>query len=168
MDMLPLLEALNRLSDYYTTSSCSGRIQVYEAVLPGLKFDLKTIAKWHRAVEPGEIVAAIEAVKPRNAWLAVLPPILHVTCRSLDAANRLLHLARESSFKHSGLLVAKGDRFVVELTATERMESPLVVDGTLVFKPEILEKVVERANMLLKRSKHKISVLAYRLSGQTC
>jgi len=35
------------MDGYYTTSSCSGRVQVYASRLPGMKFDMVTLGKWH-------------------------------------------------------------------------------------------------------------------------
>ncbi len=155
LDIYPLLVVINSFDEYYTTSSCSGRIQLYEATLPGLKFRLKLLGKWHHQVDLKTIVETIEKNKPSNLWFAVLPPILHVIAKTLNDANVLLHFAREAGFKHSGILSAKPERIVVELTSTERMEVPLILNNEWIIRKEMLPKLVEKANELLAVSKAK-------------
>ena len=62
-DIVDLLELLNSKLEYYTTSSCSGRIQVKACRLPGDKFEMIVVAKWHRPVEAWEVEAS------KGEWL---------------------------------------------------------------------------------------------------
>lgn len=156
LDILPLLRLINSLDEYYTTSSCSGRIQIYEAKLPGLKFSIKMLGKWHSQVSADTIIKIIEEKKPKNLWFAVLPPILHVMAKTIDDANKLLHLAREAGFKHSGILSIKPERIIIELTSTERMELPLIINGEWIIRKEMIPKLVDKANELLTITKSKI------------
>jgi len=158
-DIYPLLKAINSMDSYYTTSSCSGRIQVYASRIPGRKFKIKTIGKWHQPISLDELVRVLEKCHYKDIWLAVLPPILHVVAKNVKEANRLLHLAREAGFKHSGILSVKDERVVVEITSSERIETPLKMEGKWIFDHESLSKLIERANELLSITKKKINKL---------
>lgn len=158
-DLVGLLSLINSIDCYYTTSSCSGRIQISACRLPGDKFSLITLAKWHRPVIPDEILRVIEASDEGNIWFSVQPPIFHVVCRSLRDAERLLVLIRNNGFKHSGIQGINYSRVVVEVSSTERMEVPLRLGGVDIVRPEALPSLVEAANELLLRSKKRISKL---------
>lgn len=156
-DIYQLLEAINSKDDYYTTSSCSGRIQVYASRIPGKKFEIKTIGKWHRPISLDELSKALRNCPYEDIWLTVLPPILHVVARDVKRANRLLHLAREAGFKHSGILSVKNERVIMELTSSERIETPLRMKGKWIFDDENLLELIKRANELLLVAKRKIN-----------
>ncbi len=158
-DIVPLLRAINALDDYYTTSSCSGRIQVVAAEFPGDKWNMVTLAKWHRPVEPEEVVTVVRHVDYPNLWFSMQPPILHVICRTPAAAIRLVKLARASGFKRAGLQGARKNRYPVEIMGTERIETPLRLSGVWVVREEALPLLVRAANMLLVRSKERIERL---------
>jgi len=156
-DILELLDAINSLEYAFTTSSCSGRIQIYEAREPGDKFGLRTLVKWHNSIEYPQLEPILE--EGLNLWLAVLPPILHINTCSLRAAYHVLGLLKESGFKRAGIISVSRDGVVIEALGTERMEMPLKLEGRLVVKKELLPLIVERANSLLMRSKVRISKL---------
>jgi len=158
-DIYQLLELINSREDYYTTSSCSGRIQVYASRIPGKKFEMKTVGKWHRPISLDELLGVLKDCPHEDIWLAVLPPILHVVARDVGKANKLLHLAREAGFKHSGILSVKDERVIVELTSSERIETPLRMKGVWVFSDENLLELIKRANEMLLIAKRKIRKL---------
>ncbi len=164
-DIVDLLELLNSKPEYYTTSSCSGRIQVKACRLPGDKFEMVVVAKWHRPVEAWEVEAVLNFSDEPDIWLSVQPPILHVACRDLSSALRLLALARNAGFKHSGIQGVREDRVMVEITASERMEAPLRLSRVLAMRGEALVELVERANELLLRGKEKLWRLKRALSS---
>ncbi len=150
-DMLDLLRAINNRTDLFTTSSCSGRIQLYETELPGTKFGLRTVKKWHRPVEVEELV-----LNGDNLWMAMLPPILHVSARDMRSALLFISTARRAGFKRGGINSAKNFKVNIEVQGTERMDVPLILDRRIVVPGDVLPRVVDRANRLLVRSKVRI------------
>lgn len=159
-DMLPLLSLINSLDAYYTTSSCSGRIQLASTLLPGEKTKMKVIAKWHRPIKAEELRKALAEAGDPDIWLAVQGPILHVACQNVRSALALVILARNAGFKHSGLQGARPSRAIVELMASDRMEAPLRLNGVEVYSGGLLDELVSRANSLLLRGKSRLVSLA--------
>jgi len=164
-DIIPLLRKINSLDEYYTTSSCSGRIQITAAKLPGDKFNLITLAKWHRVVDVKEVLRVIEASSEEDIWFGVQPPILHVVCKDLTSAERLLELARNNGFKHSGIQGLNPERVVLEITSTERIETPLRLNGIDFFDKGRLELLVKVGNELLVKGKMRLARLEIRVSS---
>lgn len=54
-DIMEILDEINRREEYYTTSSCSGRIVLISLPEAGAKKEAKFVAKWHRPVSFEEL-----------------------------------------------------------------------------------------------------------------
>lgn len=161
-----ILEKLNRLERFFTTSSCSGRIALLCIPEIGAKREAEFIGKWHRPVETGEVGDAIFNAERDEIWLIAQSPILHVACLGLDSAKALLRIAIESGFKYSGIKAISPDglKVVVEIMSTERMDVPLGADGEMLCPESYIEFVVSKANFMLERGKKKLKRLYHGLN----
>jgi tRNA wybutosine-synthesizing protein 3 len=93
-----LLHKINDLDDFFTTSSCSGRIVLILLPEIGAKRETRFIGKWHRPVNKTEVLAAMDdggSSMEGDLWLLAQSPILHVACRSVEKATALLRIAIE-------------------------------------------------------------------------
>jgi tRNA wybutosine-synthesizing protein 3 len=160
-----IIEELNRLDDFYTTSSCSGRVALICIPEIGAKREAEFIGKWHRAVTKEEVLAAIKAPKQGEIWLLSQSPILHVSCRGLEKAKALLRIAIESGFKYSGIKAISNDngKVMVEIMSTERMDVPLGEGDMLFCGESYMGYIVSKANFTLTRGKGKLKRLYYGL-----
>lgn len=154
-DIVPLLDAINSIEGLYTTSSCSGRIQVAASRLPGDKGVMRVIAKWHRAVTPMEVEAVLAATPEPDVWFAVHQPILHVAAKTLELARLVLVTARNAGFKHSGIQ-GLGGRYMVEIMSMEKLEAPLRLRGIDLVEPPLLPYLVEAADAMLEKAKERL------------
>jgi tRNA wybutosine-synthesizing protein 3 len=156
-----LLEMINRLNEFFTTSSCSGRIALIGLPEVGAKRDARFIGKWHRPVVKADVLVAMSDVKSSkngDVWLLAQSPILHVACRGLEKASMLLQIALESGFKYSGIKAITKDtgKVMVEIMSTERMDVPLASNGKLFYDDAYLDFIVSKANFMLSRGKEKL------------
>ncbi|WP_456398205.1 tRNA(Phe) 7-((3-amino-3-carboxypropyl)-4-demethylwyosine(37)-N(4))-methyltransferase Taw3 [Palaeococcus sp. (in: euryarchaeotes)] len=158
-DIISLLEKINSLENYFTTSSCSGRIVVMEMPEFGDKLNAKWLGKWHREVSMEEVKKAIEKHEEGMIWFMLHSPILHVASRSLEDAVRLLNLGIHSGFKNSSIKSVSHKKLLVELYSTERLDIPLGENGEIWVDEEYLVKIVGMANRQLRRAKGKLSKL---------
>jgi len=164
-----VLQKLNVLEDFFTTSSCSGRIALISLPEIGAKREARFIGKWHRPVTKEEVLEAISSAKAsRNGdvWFIAQSPIVHVACRTLEKATTLLRIAIESGFKYSGIkaIARHNGRVVVEIMSTERMDVPLATDDRMLCSEAHLDFIVAQANLMLKRSKEKLKRFSLRLN----
>ncbi len=162
-DVITLLNVINSLPYAFTTSSCSGRIQLYEADMPGEKFELKTLGKWHSPVTRNDI---LEAVRGKNVWLAVLPPILHISTCSIESARHLLKILREAGFKRAGIISIARDGITIETIGTERLEMPVRLEGKDIIEEDVMPMIVKVVNSLLVRSKGRLGRLEEALKDE--
>lgn len=156
--MWPLLNAINALPDYYTTSSCAGRISLFVEPASGKKYD----SEWHFVThDPTSYEAmrpALSMLPDATVWFRMEAAILHVVARDEDAANRFLHAAREAGFKHSGLL-STTKRYVIECVDSERIDVPIAVEGKLIVEKGFLTFLIEKANDKLRGTRQAMEKL---------
>jgi len=152
-----LCEKVNLLDNYYTTSSCSGRIVI-------IKDEDKRrhnlfLAVFHDIIGFDKFVKYLPKEKAKlNLKFKQEPPILHVACRDIKSSFELLEKARKIGWKRSGV-ISEGKRFVVELVSTEKLEFPLIEKGKLLVNNNFLRIVLEKANKNLKKGFDKIKRL---------
>jgi tRNA wybutosine-synthesizing protein 3 len=160
-----IIGKINSSEDFFTTSSCSGRIVLICLPEIGAKREAELIGKWHRPVAKKEVLEAIKksASEKGEVWLLSQSPILHVACRDLEKAKVLLKIAIESGFKYSGIKAipnTKEGKVVVEIVSTERMDVPLGKDGMMFCSEAHLDFIILKANFMLERGKEKLKRLA--------
>ena len=92
--ILKLCNKINKIDDYYTTSSCSGRILLI--IDSKEKHDDLFVFVSHSAITISELKKAIEAaIKTRKLiYFKQDPCILHIACRSLEDAQKIHDLAK--------------------------------------------------------------------------
>lgn len=128
--ILPLLVIINAHPDYYTTSSCSGRVYLWRG--SGKKNETEWLTISHDPIT--DDFFTLETAISGLVWLRVEPFILHVACRSLAAAQQLVTVSR-MQYKKSCLL-SVGKKLIVEIRGSEFVEMPLYRDGKMLFVGE--------------------------------
>ena len=171
--ILNLCMKINSFNDYYTTSSCSGRvvlmldeekkqgglfINIYhdEISFEQLKNDLES----HKISPPNDPVHS----HPKQIKFKMEPCILHVACRNLICAQRLFDKAKFVGWKKSGIIAMK-NHIMLELNSTEKLEFPIIFAGELLVDDKFLKIIVKEANEKLEKSWKKIKKLEERLSN---
>lgn len=155
---LPIIEKLNGIEEFFTTSSCSGRIVIMETPSPGNKIEARFLGKWDEKVELGEVIHALENAKNGEIWMLAQPPIFHVSAASMEKASELLKVAKQSGFKDSGIKHV-GERIVIEIRSTEEMDVPIGMDGKVMCSREYLSLTVSIANEIMNRVEKKLGIL---------
>jgi len=153
-----IIERINRLEEFFTTSSCAGRIVLMCIPEMGAKREAKFIAVWHRPVMREEVLESVTSAGKGEIWLLSQSPIVHVACRSLERAKTLLRIAIESGFKYSSIKAISRDneKVMVEVMSTERMDVPLGKDGVWFCSESYMDFIVSKANFSLHRGKEKL------------
>jgi tRNA wybutosine-synthesizing protein 3 len=152
-----LCDKLNRNPNYYTTSSCAGRIILIiadEKKKPSL-FVFRT----HDKISLPQLKHALsKAKKSGNVEFRQEPCILHAACKSLEDAQSLFDKAKFAGWKRSGIIATK-KRFICELMSTEHLSLPIIQNKKLLVDNEFLKILVQEANKKLERTWKKIKNL---------
>ncbi|KAF0047466.1 hypothetical protein F2P81_001099 [Scophthalmus maximus] len=126
-----VVSLLNSCEQYFTTSSCSGRVVLLDGV-SGL------------------------AKAGRDAVLKFEPFVLHVQCRRLEDAQLVHSAAINSGFRNSGLTVGKSGKIITAVRSTHGLEVPLSHDGKLLVAPEYLHFLTQIANQKMEENLRRI------------
>jgi len=183
-----LCEKINSFDEYYTTSSCSGRVvimidqdkkeeglflNVYHDLIryKELKEDLVKIARASHSrlkesvnsknFEDNNISAknpSVSRIQSNSIKFKQEPCILHVACKNLKDAEKLLGKARAVGWKRSGI-ISLGKNIILELISTEKLEFPIINNGKILVDDEFLKVVIKKSNENLKKSWEKIEGL---------
>jgi tRNA wybutosine-synthesizing protein 3 len=147
-EVIPLIKKINKNKNYYTTSSCSGRIAV---ILAG-----KKPAKWIFVSHKPITFKQIKSIKlpKKDIWLKQEPFIMHIACKSLEHAQKILNKARSVGFKRSGIQSIRKN--IIEITETEHINTLIAEKGKLLIDDNYLKKLIKTANKKLKETRQKI------------
>ncbi|XP_048587337.1 tRNA wybutosine-synthesizing protein 3 homolog isoform X5 [Nematostella vectensis] len=126
-----LVDYINGLDAFFTTSSCSGRISVFTEG----HGQRKKCSEWryitHGQADLESVLESLEDCK-RDAVLKFEPFVLHVQCKSLE---------------HAQLMAVR---------STHSLEVPLICNGNLLVSKEYIQYVVDMANKKMEDNKDRI------------
>ena len=178
-----LCEKINSMKDYYTTSSCSGRITLVKdntKKLPGL-FLFRTHEKTSfeeikqemvslsfsdiENLKDSQIFDSNESSDDKNSkfhkdiiYFKQEPCLLVVSCRDSKSQKKLFEIARNNGWKKSGI-ISTDKRFIVELMSTENISLPIINNGKILVDDDYLKFLIKEANRKLELSWEKIEKL---------
>ena len=151
--ILKLVDKINASKEFYTTSSCSGRILVIEK-----KSDSKKDAEWlfisHEKVKSSKIIKTLKKKIEFPIFFKQESFILHVACRNIECAKSFLDNAR-TLFKKAGIISVNDKKVMVEVVGTEKIET-IVTDKSFVADEKFIEKLVEYSNINMDKNKKNI------------
>ncbi len=211
-DIKEIVNVINSKQDYYTTSSCSGRIVLLE-MKSKRKYECNWIFTKHNKVNFDEIYNALKKYNKNNQknrelplkesrkeetcfdgtpysvkyigeasryggkatpstrigearlnnysrtnneyqiWFKQQPIILHVACRNLDAANKLLKTSRKI-YRRAGIIGVTNRKVMIEIIGDERIET-IIADKNFVAGESYIKQLVKYANENFMDNKRK-------------
>jgi len=147
--VIPLLKSIASAKDFFTSSSCSGRIILLKLDAKGSKAESAFIERWHKQVKFGEFMKAVRNAKGNEIWLKLDPFILHVGTNSLENARRILKVMQGAGVKRGGIASAKGGKFIVEMIGTQAISLPVKSRGKMLVESGYLKWLLAKANKKL-------------------
>lgn len=145
-----LVSKINNKKDYFTTSSCSGRIVLLK------KGKRKDECEWlyatHDLADADEIWQKLQqadgAINLRMEGM-----ILHVSCRNLESVEKFLALARKI-YKRAGIISLK--KMSIEIISSESLEMPVIINDKLLIDKESLKLLVLETNEKMQNNWQKL------------
>jgi tRNA wybutosine-synthesizing protein 3 len=160
----PFLNKVNSLPNYYTTSSCAGRIDVISLSESKRKDESEWLFVSHQPVMIEEILNSLKSLPNNEVWFRMESAIVHICCKTLDDATSLLIKAKEAGLKHSGILSITEKRIIVEIFGSEKIDTIIAKNSKLIVDNNYLGILVEIANSKLKETRKKIDKLKNQIS----
>jgi tRNA wybutosine-synthesizing protein 3 len=156
--IISLCNKINFLQDFYTTSSCSGRIVLMldkEKKSPNLFLKV-----WHELISFEELKEELNNLIKNKLTVKfkLEPPILHLVCKDLNGASELLEKAKTIGWRRSGINAFRKN-IVLELNSTEKLEFPILKGGKILVNDVFLKLIVKEASQKLRKGWEKIEKL---------
>ena len=157
--IVKLVNEINSKNDFYTTSSCAGRIVLLE-----MKSKKKNECSWifikHDKVKFKEINYTLKNYKNKDnknfeIWFKQQPLILHVACRNLESTKKFLEIARKI-FHRAGIIAITERKVTIEIIGSEHMET-IVKDKNFAVGEKYMKELIKYANRNFIENKRKIN-----------
>ncbi|CAG0914617.1 unnamed protein product [Notodromas monacha] len=164
-----LISCINEKDNYFSTSSCSGRVITYEisgSGKPGCKF----IDVFHSTLLQDEVarvvsdvtIAAMSGKAGDKVYFKYEPLILHVRAKTLEAAVMLCKTAIESGLRNSGITFGKNGRTLVAIRSSHSLEVPIASDGSLLVSEDYIKFLCSEGNARLAENFARIMKFEHR------
>lgn len=154
-----LIDKINHSKDYYTTSSCAGRICILEVPESGKKHEAEWLHVTHDPSLFEDVKQAYDTYKGTNdCWFRAEPAILHVCARDTDSAMHLIQIAKSVGFKRSGIM-SLSPRIMIEIMGDDRMDALVIKQGKKLADDEYLRILNDEANEKMRRTRVKTQAL---------
>jgi tRNA wybutosine-synthesizing protein 3 len=162
-----IFNLLNIHPEYFTTSSCSGRIVVYNEGRSNK--DDSEVDPWllisHEEISFEQLKSSLSSYLEKHTLSDYVsfkfePMVMHVEARSLEAAQKLLCIAVQSGFRNSGISLSS-KRIIVAIRCTLKLDVPIIYsqEGNCLLNDTYLEKLTCIANEKMKANIHLIDRL---------
>ncbi len=153
----PLIDAINAHPDYYTTSSCAGRILLLVEPPSQKKNEYAWPLVTHEHADPQAFLNTIHALSHTQGtvWMRMQTVIIHVAARDLTAANVLLRQFHPHGWKRSGIFSTEHD-VMIELLSVEGMDAPVIQDKKVLVDEAFVMTFIALANKKLTMAHEKI------------
>ena len=156
--LLSLIDLINKHPNYYTTSSCSGRICIFTDHDARIKSRAEWLFVSHEQVHFDELTDALENLPNSMTSFRVEGLILHVACKTYDDAVQFMIFCQNNGFKHTGILAAT-KRFIVQVLGVQRFDAPIAKEGNLLVSQEYIKFILDEANKKLEKTHNQINRL---------
>jgi tRNA wybutosine-synthesizing protein 3 len=156
--IISLCKKINSRENYYTTSSCSGRILLM--IEQDKKGEDLFVFVSHDNISFKQLKKEIaEALKLNKKIKFKLEPcILHIACKELEDAKIFFEKGKFAGFKRLGI-IGTSHGFTFELNSTEKLEFPIIDKKRVLVDDNFLKIIVKDANKKLEKSWEKIKKL---------
>ncbi|MFH1211594.1 MAG: tRNA wybutosine-synthesizing 3 family protein [Candidatus Woesearchaeota archaeon] len=154
---------INQSNDYFTSSSCSGRVMLLKTSRNNKKNEAEWVFVAHEHAVPEDVKSALDSYACNDVLMFKQESaILHIGARTIEHAQKMIDIAKESGFKRSGIFSTRKKIFV-ELICAEGLSAP-VFDGKKLVDDSYLEYLVSMANKKMDVSWNAIERLKKALS----
>lgn len=155
--IIPLCDFLNSKPNYFTSSSCSGRIILID--IPGKsKKRAEFLLKWHSVVNVEKALKEVLSVKGKKVWFRFDPFILHISCRTMKDAEKVLKIKWDSGIRRGGIHSISEGRLAVELDGSESIAVPVMEKGKFLVDKAFFRYLLKLANVKMRENRRRFKI----------
>ena len=157
-DFILLCNYIKKTKNYFTSSSCAGRIALIGLGEEETKQESAFYRKWHRKVTEKEVLDAVKKFDGKVLWFKQEPLILHLGTNTLENARKILSLCEKSGIKRAGIKVAKEGKLIIEMLGTQNINAP-IKEGKMNADEKYVKYLVRKGNEKFEKNQELIKKL---------
>lgn len=140
-----LCDTINATDSYFTTSSCSGRVSLLVVKGRQNKKESCWLVVTHDRADLDVFSEGLDTYKEdEKIYFKQESAILHVQARTLEDAEKLITLGKQSGFNRCGIITTK-KRIIVELICSANIYTP-VYDKEVLVDESYFTYLIQEAN----------------------
>lgn len=154
-EVYDLLDTINDLEKFYTTSSCAGRFVIMAKNKVRDKYNTSYFFKTHN---PEEIINCIDLEYDQEygeLWLMLEAPNFHIICNSIESANKIHKSALNSGLGYSKIQSVKPS-FVVEILGTGRVATPIGKNSDILIEELYFKYLLNVAKSIMEEDQKRL------------
>ncbi|MCF7860657.1 hypothetical protein K9M79_00300 [Candidatus Woesearchaeota archaeon] len=150
------VELINTMPDFFTTSSCSGRVILF---VPGMKkTEFKTLFSSHESLSITAKNIIIKSIHP-DISLRFEPLIIHIRCRTIEHTASLMRSCQKDGGLKKTSIISHGRKIILEIRSTDYLEMPIKTSGDLVIDPRKYSAIKKCVQNKFNKNKKRIKRL---------
>jgi len=157
-EIAALIDSINSHKDYYTTSSCAGRIIILEESKDNIRHEINWLFYTHKKTTQKQILTSLAKAGNNLIWFRFESLILHICARDLESAIHLLNKAHKAGFKRAGI-TSLSNRIMLEIIGSQRFDAPIMKDKELLVSEQYIRILVQQANKKMLENWKRISTM---------
>jgi tRNA wybutosine-synthesizing protein 3 len=161
-----LVSIINKHSEYFTTSCCSGRISIAQPANESNKGVHWLFVK-HGYISEQDVLTSLltegEILSNELVTMKCEAFIMHICCKTLDSARKLHQIALESGFRESGITLGSRKTMLAIRSTSFSMETPIARGSNLLFDKNYLQILISEANSRMNQNFDRIQRFSQRL-----
>ena len=161
-EIIKLIDLINSMPNYYTTSSCAGRVMLLTFGKLGKKHQSKWLYCSHKKAKYTEIKDSLKIIPKEKVWFTQEPLIVHVCCKSIEDAKQLLKITTNAGFKYSGITTIS-KKIILEIKGVDKMNTPISNNSKLIVDDNFLKFLTKEGNEKMKTNKKRIDKFTKKL-----
>lgn len=161
--MIELANSIAKTKNYFSTSSCSGRIILLQLNDDEDKEPCAFFRKWHSPVKSEDIWEALHEKSEKNIWFKQEPFVLVVGTHSFEHAKVIIEICKDLGIKRCGISFFKDGKVLMEIFGSQGMSFMAKKKNELLVERKFIDEQVKIANSKWKKNDDQLKELQAKL-----
>lgn len=154
--MIPISKFLAQTTNYFSTSTCSGRITLMDLETNEHKRKGGFFRKWHRTVKLAEVWNGInDNTNTGNVWFKQDAFVYVIGTNTLERAHHLFMICQKAGIKRFGIHHFEDGKVLIEIFGTQAMSVPVKKGKKILVDKTYVKELVSIANRKWKENEKK-------------
>ena len=143
--IIPTVDFIFSKKEFFTTSSCSGRILLIQLDSKETKKPKAFFAKYHSIPKFSEVWKKLHEKSQNNLWFKQESFVIVLGANTLENAKKIMSVCRNNGVKKVGIMSAEEGKFLVEAFGSNYMSFLIKEKNKILGSEEFVEKQFKTA-----------------------